>query len=160
MQLKNDEDWGLPESATNSSLFTLHFSLFTLHFIGVWLSLVERLVRDQEVGCSNHLAPTTKAARNLAAFLFLWSDTPRIGERGFWHLTKDKYQSVKPYYWQLWRYMILYIWAQFELLCNAHFIWCVPVMAQVFFWNWIRENATFELDWLRLARTLCGSILG
>ena len=25
---------------------------------GVWLSLVERLVRDQEVGCSNHLTPT------------------------------------------------------------------------------------------------------
>ena len=25
----------------------------------MWLSLVERLVRDQEVGCSNHLTPTT-----------------------------------------------------------------------------------------------------
>ena len=28
--------------------------------VGVWLSLVERLVRDQEVGCSNHLTPTMK----------------------------------------------------------------------------------------------------
>ena len=26
--------------------------------IGVWLSLVERLLREQEVGCSNHLTPT------------------------------------------------------------------------------------------------------
>ena len=28
--------------------------------IGVWLSLVERLVRDQEAVCSNHITPTTK----------------------------------------------------------------------------------------------------
>src|SRR5690606_25240394 len=34
---------------------------------GAWLSLVERTVRDREVGCSNHLAPTIlrrKAARS------------------------------------------------------------------------------------------------
>jgi hypothetical protein len=28
-------------------------------FVGAWLSLVERLVRDQEAGGSNPLAPTT-----------------------------------------------------------------------------------------------------
>ena len=27
-------------------------------FIGVWLSLVERYVRDVEVACSNHVTPT------------------------------------------------------------------------------------------------------
>ena len=32
--------------------------------IGVWLSLVERLVRDQEVGCSNHLTPTMESIHN------------------------------------------------------------------------------------------------
>ena len=32
----------------------------TVIFFGAWLSLVERLVRDQEAGGSNPLAPTTK----------------------------------------------------------------------------------------------------
>ena len=27
---------------------------------GVWLSLVERFVRDEEVACSNHVTPTTR----------------------------------------------------------------------------------------------------
>ena len=31
--------------------------------IGVWLSLVERLVRDQEAGGSNPLTPTKKSGR-------------------------------------------------------------------------------------------------
>ena len=31
---------------------------------GVWLSLVERLVRDQEVGCSSHLTPTRRELRH------------------------------------------------------------------------------------------------
>ena len=41
--------------------------------IGVWLSLVERLVRDQEAVCSNHITPTTKKERfyrEIKAFLF------------------------------------------------------------------------------------------
>ena len=32
------------------------------HIIGAWLSLVERSVRDAEVGGSNPLAPTTENA--------------------------------------------------------------------------------------------------
>ena len=38
---------------------------------GVWLSLVERLVRDQEVGCSNHLTPTRKITDGLPSVIFL-----------------------------------------------------------------------------------------
>ena len=49
-------------------------SLKTLYNIGVWLSLVERLVRDQEAGGSNPLTPTKKkrqfSARRLS-FLFV-----------------------------------------------------------------------------------------
>ena len=29
-----------------------------IHIFGVWLSLVERYVRDVEVACSNHVTPT------------------------------------------------------------------------------------------------------
>ena len=44
-------------------LFFLGERYFNLIFIfGVWLSLVERLVRDQEVGRSNRLTPTIKTA--------------------------------------------------------------------------------------------------
>ena len=38
---------------------------------GVWLSLVERLVRDQEVGCSNHLTPTITSRWEKAPILKL-----------------------------------------------------------------------------------------
>jgi hypothetical protein len=39
----------------------------TLELFGAWLSLVERLVRDQEAGGSNPLAPTNiyRGSRNL-----------------------------------------------------------------------------------------------
>lgn len=30
----------------------------TTEYIGMWLSLVERFVRDEEVACSNHVIPT------------------------------------------------------------------------------------------------------
>ena len=43
-------------------------------FFGVWLSLVECLVRDQEAGGSNPLTPTTKSlvnAKFTRLFLFL-----------------------------------------------------------------------------------------
>ena len=36
----------------------------------MWLSLVERLVRDQEVGCSSHLTPTTEYLQNKYSFCF------------------------------------------------------------------------------------------
>ena len=55
---------------------TVHFQACNLKLkfnIGVWLSLVERLVRDQKVGCSNHLTPTTKTVETigvLAVFHF------------------------------------------------------------------------------------------
>ena len=32
-----------------------------INIIGVWLSLVERYVRDVEVACSNHVTPTQEA---------------------------------------------------------------------------------------------------
>ena len=38
--------------------------LFSLLYFGVWLSLVERLVRDQEAGGSNPLTPTRKNDSN------------------------------------------------------------------------------------------------
>ncbi len=46
-------------------------------FDGVWLSLVERLVRDQEAGGSNPLTPTSRKGLtyfNVGPFLFAsWS---------------------------------------------------------------------------------------
>ncbi len=42
-----------------------------LKHVGVWLSLVERLVRDQEVGCSSHLTPTTKSTCNLQVLFYI-----------------------------------------------------------------------------------------
>ena len=36
----------------------------------MWLSLVERLVRDQEVGCSSHLTPTRRELRNPNGIFF------------------------------------------------------------------------------------------
>jgi hypothetical protein len=36
---------------------------FTIRLVGAWLSLVEHLVRDQGVGGSNPLAPTTTNKR-------------------------------------------------------------------------------------------------
>ena len=50
----------------------LHFLLCYLICvanIGVWLSLVERFVRDEEVACSNHVTPTIKPLVS-AVFLF------------------------------------------------------------------------------------------
>ena len=50
----------------------LHFILCYIIYvanIGVWLSLVERFVRDEEVACSNHVTPTIKPLLS-AVFLF------------------------------------------------------------------------------------------
>ena len=45
---------------------------FNLIFIfGVWLSLVERLVRDQEVGRSNRLTPTKKRTKQQLRSFFI-----------------------------------------------------------------------------------------
>ena len=49
-ELRSNEDRGLVTTGRARSAKKTN--------IGVWLSLVERLVRDQEVGCSNHLTPT------------------------------------------------------------------------------------------------------
>ena len=46
------------ESALKTKIAKQNFHKKTKKHFGVWLSLVERLVRDQEVGCSNHLTPT------------------------------------------------------------------------------------------------------
>ena len=51
----------------------LHFILCYIIYvanIGVWLSLVERFVRDEEVACSNHVTPTIKPLMS-AVFYFL-----------------------------------------------------------------------------------------
>ena len=47
--------------------------------IGVWLSLVERLVRDQKVGCSNHLTPT-KWKQVVYTICFLFYSIYLIGD--------------------------------------------------------------------------------
>ena len=53
------------QEKTSNSKFNIYF--------GVWLSLVERFVRDEEVGCSNHLTPTKKEqiASVICSFLLL-----------------------------------------------------------------------------------------
>ena len=44
-------------------------------FIGVWLSLVERCVRDAEVACSNPVTPTIKIKHGRAVLYFMhWSE--------------------------------------------------------------------------------------
>ena len=54
---------------TNPSVFAI---IYVLWNNGVWLSLVERLVRDQEAGSSNLLTPTkTKWRPSMTVFLFL-----------------------------------------------------------------------------------------
>ena len=47
--------------------------LNSIYSFGVWLSLVERLVRDQEVGRSNRLTPTIKTVYpfGYAVFIFV-----------------------------------------------------------------------------------------
>ena len=53
----------------------LRFLLCYLMFAannGVWLSLVERFVRDEEVACSNHVTPTIKPLiRTIGGYFFL-----------------------------------------------------------------------------------------
>ena len=61
---------------------TVHFQACNLKLkfnIGVWLSLVERLVRDQKVGCSNHLTPTKEKNRYLRLSVFSFY---RINSKG------------------------------------------------------------------------------
>ena len=41
-----------------------------IHTIGAWLSLVERCVRDAEVACSNHVAPSKKINPRFSEGLF------------------------------------------------------------------------------------------
>ena len=41
-------------------------------YIGVWLSLVERYVRDVEVACSNPVTPTIKSRMAFAILLFIF----------------------------------------------------------------------------------------
>ena len=46
---------------------------------GVWLSLVERFVRDEEVACSNLVTPTIKTAdRWTGGFLFFSLRSPEL----------------------------------------------------------------------------------
>ena len=53
-------------------LYKVNLMQLNIYF-GVWLSLVERFVRDEEVGCSNHLTPTKKEqiASVICSFLLL-----------------------------------------------------------------------------------------
>ena len=43
------------------------------HF-GVWLSLVERYVRDVEVACSNHVTPIIIQMAEFSAIFFIFHD--------------------------------------------------------------------------------------
>jgi hypothetical protein len=47
------------------------------HFVGAWLSLVERSVRDAEVGGSNPLAPTTGLQRGVMTRVIAPCSAPR-----------------------------------------------------------------------------------
>ena len=62
---------------TNNKKPDIILMLRRVQHFGVWLSLVERLVRDQEVGCSNHLTPTIESLANSAfARLFTFPKIP------------------------------------------------------------------------------------
>ncbi len=68
-----------------------------LPVIGVWLSLVERLVRDQEVGCSNHLTPTKRTADSewdLPFFILIYKNKETIMNIVF---TSNAPAAIGPY---------------------------------------------------------------
>ena len=51
----------------------ISFVLYSVLRIGVWLSLVERFVRDEEVACSNLVTPTNgRRSEDRRPFLFLF----------------------------------------------------------------------------------------
>ena len=58
-----------------------------LQTVGAWLSLVERTVRDREVGGSNPLAPTSNfndlRLPAVAVVFHLWPSASNYGHRGF-----------------------------------------------------------------------------
>ena len=66
---------------------TLPIFAFSAAHHGVWLSLVERLVRDQEVASSNLVTPTIK--RGGMSPLFLWS------ERWYLHLRPRVHEPLR-----------------------------------------------------------------
>lgn len=59
MFVVNDADWCNGSTADSDSV-SRGSSPLSVVTIGVWLSLVERYVRDVEVACSNHVTPITK----------------------------------------------------------------------------------------------------
>ncbi len=64
-----------PTFGTNKSVDRLSRSL-SADDNGAWLSLVERSVRDAEVGGSNPLAPTTKNSFSIGAVFLLDTSVP------------------------------------------------------------------------------------
>ena len=52
-----------------AAVFAFPVALYNVA-IGVWLSLVERLVRDQEAAGSNPVTPTTKVKATTVALFF------------------------------------------------------------------------------------------
>lgn len=58
---------GFSETSTPFFIFSVDLAIglcYISHVAndGVWLSLVERFVRDEEVACSNHVTPTIDTA--------------------------------------------------------------------------------------------------
>ena len=63
-----------------------------LDFIGVWLSLVERYVRDVEVACSNHVTPTDeKTTKLIKALWFFHALTHSIGDGEFSKIPRPQF---------------------------------------------------------------------
>ena len=73
--------------------------------VGAWLSLVERLVRDQEAGGSNPLAPTISLQRDIPNLGNLWNDRTSLGFERDSNLTRTRatllYSPVRPRFFLL-----------------------------------------------------------
>ena len=71
--IKNNAEWCNGSTADSDSVSrgSNPFSVVTKN--GVWLSLVERYVRDVEVACSNHVTPIGYKAGDIRDCRFLRS---------------------------------------------------------------------------------------
>ncbi len=61
-----------------SSAFSDNVCYYLIADVGVWLSLVERFVRDEEVACSNPVTPTIEKPWKQGFFFVLRKECPSM----------------------------------------------------------------------------------